>query len=288
MCVTSDFPNLEFIVKIASGAYGSVHKARDRATGDIVVVKLMSDSSRELSVLSELEHPNIVKLKGRGASGVVLEWCPYSLRDVIDSARPQPPQVAAMARQLLAGLACLHSQGIVHCDIKPENILCTRRSDIKITDFGVAHAAGAVIKGRWIGTLGFQAPEALAGTIAVTPAIDIWAAGCVIFELITATPLFDPRAPPSAGAAAKIRDARLPPEWESLLESMLATDPADRPSADEALRHPVLARDVGELPMLVFGEMRRTVRPKRAHRRPIGPVVVRPPELVLAELAWSV
>jgi serine/threonine protein kinase len=286
MNVASDYPTLEFIVKIASGAYGSVHKARDRATGDIVVVKLMSDSSREVAVLSEIDHPNIVKLKGRAKSGIVLEWCPYSLRDVVKSARLLQFQVVVMARQLLAGLACMHSRGVVHCDIKPANILCTRHNHIKITDFGIAHTAGTFIRNPRLGTPGFQAPETLGTNLTVTPAIDIWAAGCVIFELMTGTPLFDPRTTTAARAIATIRDsawaAQVGPEWASLLERMLAPEPAERLSAEEALRHPMLTQEVGELPMLVFGERGGANRPKRTRRKPVGPAVVRPPELVQA------
>src|SRR5262249_48888998 len=142
------------------------------------------------------------------------------------------------------GLAHAHSAGVIHRDVKPENLIRTRNGTLKITDFGIAHAMEATRltqTGTVLGTASYLAPEQAAGGT-VTPATDVYALGIVLYELLTgrlpfdgSSPRHDPIDPPRA------LEPTVPPELDALVARCLALDPRYRPTAEEltgALRKP--------------------------------------------------
>lgn len=199
--------------KVGEGTYGSVFKAIDRRTGREVAIKRMKNTRegegishtayREIALVRELKHPNIVCLHevflvGRELN-LVFEFVAGDLAERIKQLRDAhssfPPQVVrSVMRQLLDGLDYLHCSWIMHRDIKPSNILLGANSHVKIADFGLArifrnplralHQDGPVV------TVWYRAPELLLGAKQYTPAIDTWAVGCIMAEMMLTRALF--------------------------------------------------------------------------------------------------
>ncbi|BES95274.1 Hypothetical protein NTJ_08083 [Nesidiocoris tenuis] len=199
----------ERLEKIGEGTYGVVYKAKHKATGEIVALKrvrLDSDSEglpsttlREISLLKELSHPNIVALKEiiYGDNNTLYMSFEYMLEDLKkfmdDRTRPCPPSlVKSYMKQLLSAIKYCHSEYIVHRDLKPQNLLIDRQGHIKLADFGLARHYGIPHRGytHEVITLWYRAPEILLGTKVYTSAVDIWSLGCIMSELITLKPLF--------------------------------------------------------------------------------------------------
>ena len=148
---------------------------------------------REARAAANLNHPNIVAVHDWGAvDGIyymVMEYVPgRSVRDILnDEGLLAPAQATDVLRQALAALGHAHRQGIVHRDVKPENLMVTRDGDVKVTDFGLARAyADAQITeaGTVTGTVQYLAPEQLRGEPA-DPRTDLYALGIVAFELLS-------------------------------------------------------------------------------------------------------
>jgi len=196
---------------IGKGAFGVVYCARS-PNGEIVAIKrVLQDirfKSRELEVISKLCHPNCIALKdkfltkGKDSSevflNIVMECFPLSLHSFTMKYRQQrlyPPilYVKLFSFQLLAGLNYLHSMGISHRDIKPQNLLVNLDTGIlKICDFG---SAKSLKRGEssvsYIASRFYRAPELVLDCTEYTNSIDIWAAGCVIAETLNAgNPVF--------------------------------------------------------------------------------------------------
>ena len=114
----------------------------------------------------------------------------------------EPAQAAALMSQLLAALEAAHASGLVHRDVKPENVLLTATGEVKVADFGIARMAeGAATSSDMVGTASYAAPEQIRGE-AVDGRADLYAAGCVLYELLCG-------APPSRGQC-RPRPARAP------------------------------------------------------------------------------
>jgi serine/threonine protein kinase len=204
--------------RIGGGTFGEVWRARHHVWSDqLVAIKIPTDGQyirnlqREGAAIHGLSHPNIVRAMGFDPYGdppyLVMEYVPgTSLRPLIERRALSPEDAVAVLKQVLAGLAHAHKNGLVHQDIKPENILVHERaaSDgfdvaglIKVTDFGLGKAAatshgsiafsaslhGADAK-RIAGTLDYMSPEQRSGGD-VDGRSDIYACGVVLYELLT-------------------------------------------------------------------------------------------------------
>jgi cyclin-dependent kinase 2 len=198
--------------KLGEGTYGVVYKAQDLQTKEIVAVKkitvhdddgegIQPTTLREISLLRELQHPNIVLLNNviqdhdRNIQ-LVFEFSEHDLKKIIDRSRLTggipPHMVKSYMFQLLQGLTFCHSHRVLHRDLKPANLLIDRHGSLKIADFGLARAFTVPLHTythdvftRW-----YRAPEILLGSRHYSTPADIWAAGCILAELATSEPLF--------------------------------------------------------------------------------------------------
>ena len=204
--------NYEKLSKLGEGTYGAVFKGRDRRTGQEVAIKCIKleqeeegippTSIREISILKELNHPNIVKLieviNSQGELTLVFEYLHYDMRKFLDrrskQRSPLPPMIVkSYAYQIIAGLCYCHCHRIIHRDMKPQNLLMDESGKfVKICDFGLARAFTVPLRDytHEVVTLWYRAPEILLGSKFYSLPIDIWSTGCIIAEMITMHPLF--------------------------------------------------------------------------------------------------
>ena len=154
---------------------------------------------REARAVASLQHPNVVAVYDHGEEGdgtpfLVMEWIEgRSLKDVVADG-PLPEQEARrITLQLLAALEHAHEHGIVHRDIKPQNVLITPDGTAKLTDFGIARSIdathGLTMAGQIVGTAAYLSPEQAKGQ-PVTAASDVYSVGAMLFELIAGRPPF--------------------------------------------------------------------------------------------------
>ncbi|MDI3340567.1 MAG: serine/threonine-protein kinase [Sphaerobacter sp.] len=223
---------------LGSGGFGTVWLATERDQRRVALKllnrehaadpELVARFEREAQLGGAIDHPNVVRLLGHGRHNgrpfMAMEWIEGpSLRRVLDRRGPLPPaEAAAVAVQVLDGLAEIHRHGVLLLDIKPANILLDSASQVaKIVDFGAACRLGEsyLLPGeRALGTPAYMAPEQRAGQ-AVGPETDLYAVGVVLFEMLAGRlprgSADDPGPGVPAGLAAVVRRA-------------LAEDPAAR------------------------------------------------------------
>jgi eukaryotic-like serine/threonine-protein kinase len=256
--------------EIGRGAMGVVYLAQHIESGRKVALKLIVPESaaarsaverflREMTVISQLKHPNIVEWleqgTTRGQFWFAMEFVSgMSLETLANSEKGKYPihQACRMANQVLKGLEYAHQKGFVHRDIKPENILIGRAENgliAKISDFGLAKnyrgigLSGLTFSGEMRGTIPFMPPEQMLEFKKVLPSGDLYATAATLYYLISGEFIYDEVAeggdlirtlleePP---VPIRKRRADVPPGLESVLMKCLARDPADRyPTATE-------------------------------------------------------
>eukprot|EP00741_Cyanophora_paradoxa_P024531 tig00000269_g23685.t1 len=196
------------IEKIGEGTYGVVYKAKDRNTGEIIALKKIrleaedegvpSTAIREISLLKELRHMNIVRLKDVVHSDnklyLVFEYLDQDLKKYMDSVPNglHASLVKSYLYQLLRGIAFCHCHRVLHRDLKPQNLLIDRNGSLKLADFGLARAFGIPVRTytHEVVTLWYRAPEILLGSRHYSTPVDIWSIGCIFAEMVTRHPLF--------------------------------------------------------------------------------------------------
>jgi serine/threonine protein kinase len=237
---------------IAAGGVGQVWRAADLLLDREVAVKLLRPEyadhpdtlerfRAEAKHAGSLTHPCVARVYDYGSAGpavspyLVMEYVNGpSLADMLAVDPVHPVLALDVAAQAAAGLDAAHRIGLVHRDIKPGNILIGADGLVKITDFGIAHAAGSAPitgPGLVMGTTQYMAPERIAGGQA-TPASDLYALGILIYECLTGLPPYD-------GGTAEVMAGHLylpmpplpagvPPELDELITRLTAKDPAAR------------------------------------------------------------
>ncbi|CAG0921854.1 unnamed protein product, partial [Notodromas monacha] len=194
--------------KIGEGTYGVVYKGQDKNDRNRFValkkIRIESDGEgipstalREIAVLVELDHPNIVRLfeivPCEFDFYLVFEYMDMDLRAFLlnHPAGIEPQMVKNLMRQLCEGLTYCHVRRIVHRDLKPQNILVSSDGKLKIADFGLARMMGLPNKAytHEVVTLWYRAPEILLNFKYYTTAVDMWATGCIFAELSNNKPL---------------------------------------------------------------------------------------------------
>ncbi len=198
----------EIVGELARGGMGIVYQARQPRLGRDVALKLMLPVSPEASerfrieaqAAARLSHPNIVPVLDVGCvGGFHFLTMPLidgpSLADFLTTNRLLPHQAADWVRQIAEALACAHDAGIIHRDIKPQNILLDRLQVPKITDFGLAKqmdtAEGLTHTRQTVGTPEFMAPEQFYSSRKVDARSDVYSLGAVLYTMLTGRPPFE-------------------------------------------------------------------------------------------------
>ena len=203
----------QIIETIASGSQGAVHRAFDPQLNRIVALKvlllaLISQSQqlerfrREATLMSAIDHPNVVKILDVGSDGdshyLAMELLPESLSRIIETSRQLPIENAVrFAIQVADGLAAVHDAGIIHRDIKPQNILIDAEGVAKVTDFGIARGdmlGTLTATGVMMGTPYYMSPEQAAGGD-VDARSDIYALGGVLYQMLAGEVVFNATTP---------------------------------------------------------------------------------------------
>lgn len=290
---------------VGEGTYGVVYKAREINNPDnIVAMKKIrleqeddgvpSTALREISVLRELEHVNVVKLIDVEHSStpnqrlyLVFEWVDQDLKRHMDeiarntqvnNGKMTSKQVKTFMHQLLDGLDYCHSIGVVHRDLKPQNLLIDRNGTLKIADFGLARAFCIPLRSytHEVVTLWYRAPEILLGGRTYGLGVDTWSVGTIFAELVNFYPLWPGDSEidelfhifrslgtpneklwpgvsllpdyktvfpqwPRLPAERMVSGGELSKEGVNLLQKLLEYNPAERISAKAALAHPYFA-----------------------------------------------
>ncbi|XP_055946866.1 serine/threonine-protein kinase PAK 5-like isoform X1 [Argiope bruennichi] len=253
--------NLENFIKIGEGSTGIVCIASEKSTGRQVAVKKMDlhkQQRRELLfnevvIMRDYHHPNIVEMFDSFLVGdelwVVMEFLEGgALTDIVTHSRMDEEQIATVCKQCLKALAFLHSQGVIHRDIKSDSILLANDGRVKLSDFGFCAQVSNDLPNRksLVGTPYWMAPEVIS-RLPYGPEVDIWSLGIMVIEMVDGEPPFFNE--PPLQAMRRIRDMpppklknthRVSPRLQGFLEKMLVRDPSQRATACELLQHPFL------------------------------------------------
>ncbi|MBI3761902.1 MAG: serine/threonine protein kinase [Chloroflexi bacterium] len=246
----------KLIEQVGTGGMALVYQAQDLSLGRLVAVKVLRDNltttgdfitrfQNEARAAANLTHPNIVTVHDFGRDGtrsyIVMEYVEGdNLKSVIRAHAPLTLDRAIdLTIQICAGVGYAHRAGLVHCDIKPQNILVTSEGRVKVTDFGIARAfaTAAALENTdtvW-GSPQYFSPEQAAGE-PPTPASDVYSIGIVLFELLAGRLPFIAQNPQQL-AMMHIRDEpprltlfnpNVPETVERIVNKVLAKEPAAR------------------------------------------------------------
>ncbi|PWZ01504.1 putative Cla4-p21-activated kinase [Testicularia cyperi] len=262
--VSQEDPNMLYskIKKVGQGASGSVFVAKTLATGQRVAIKTMDLAQQprkelivnEILVMKESQHPNIVNflnsfLVRNNELWVIMEYMEGgALTDVIDNNTLEEDQIAAICLETCKGLEHLHSQSIIHRDIKSDNVLLNASGQVKITDFGFCAKLTDQKSKRatMVGTPYWMAPEVVKQK-EYGAKVDIWSLGIMAIEMIENEPPYLDEEPLKAlyliatnGTPTLKKPETLSKNLKSFLAVCLCADVKSRASADELLQHPFL------------------------------------------------
>ncbi|KAF9876355.1 ste20-like protein [Colletotrichum karsti] len=260
--------------KIGQGASGGVFTGYERGSNRLVAIKQMNLEQQpkkdliinEILVMKDSSHPNIVNFIDSYLCGgelwVVMEYMEGgSLTDVVTFNIMTEGQIASVCRETLKGLQHLHSKGVIHRDIKSDNILLSMEGSIKLTDFGFCATINEAQNKRttMVGTPYWMAPEVVTRK-EYGRKVDIWSLGIMAIEMIEGEPPYLTESPLRAlwliatnGTPQIKEEANLSPVFRDFLYFALKVDPEKRASAHDLLRHEFMKGcvDLGQLAPLV-------------------------------------
>ncbi len=245
---------------IGGGGMADVYLARDNLLDRPVAVKILhqqfqSDTEfidkfhREAQAAARLSHPNIVNIYDVGVEGtthyIVMEYVSgKTLKERIRTEGHLPTAEALqVAENIASALAHAHSTGLVHCDIKPHNILMMKDGTAKVADFGIARAvteSTMTYSGNVVGSVHYFSPEQAKGTM-ITPKSDVYSLGVVLYEMLTGQLPFNGETPVSIAMqhlqqeprSVRELDPSIPPVVEAIVFRAMSKDPELRPSSSE-------------------------------------------------------
>ncbi|KAI8353414.1 kinase-like domain-containing protein [Mortierella sp. GBAus27b] len=264
ICTDADPTKLyRSLVKIGQGASGGVYTAYQNGTNLPVAIKQMNLEQQpkkdliinEILVMKDSSHKNIVNFIDSFLYGgdlwVVMEYMEGgSLTEVVTTNEMADPQIGAVCRETLLGLEHLHSKGVIHRDIKSDNVLLSLNGDIKLTDFGFCAQLkeGHIKRTTMVGTPYWMAPEVVTRK-EYGPKVDIWSLGIMAIEMLEGEPPYLNENPLRAlyliatnGTPQLQHPEKLNPDFKDFLAQCLEVDPEKRPTATELLKHPFLTR----------------------------------------------
>ena len=249
--------------KIGSGGMAEVYKAHDRLLARPVAIKILHEAyrsdaefierfHREAKSAARLSHPNIVSIYDVGVTGkdnyIVMEYVRSSTlkKKILDEGPLELLTAISIAKDIANGLTHAHANNIVHCDIKPHNILMTEDGHAKITDFGIARAvteSTLTYGGNVVGSVHYFSPEQARGG-AITPKSDVYSLGIVLYEMLTNKLPFTGENPVSI-AMKHIEEEpitpsryrpQIPPMLEAIVCRAMSKSPEIRPSSFELVQ----------------------------------------------------
>jgi serine/threonine protein kinase len=241
------------VERVAEGGMAIVYRGHDVERGCPVAIKVlrcalvghadhMAAFVAERHMVSRIAHPAVTTIHDSGViDGVpyqVMAWCDgKTLAELVAYEPMSLRRVATIGAQLASALGAVHDAGVVHCDVKPENVIVDHAGEVRLVDFGVARLAGLgpVACDLISGTPSYMSPEQWEGH--ATSASDVYSLGCVLFELVTGAPPYqgtfvEVMRGHRSDAPPQIIDRRpeVRPSLATLIMSMLAKSPQDRPS----------------------------------------------------------
>ncbi|HEY0994095.1 MAG TPA: serine/threonine-protein kinase, partial [Kofleriaceae bacterium] len=269
---------------IGEGAMGVVYEGIDRATRARVAIKVVQATStrtldalrrfaHEASAAAAIAHPAVVRMLDVDISD---DGLLFQVQELIDgeplarmAERPwSPGETARLGAVLCEALAAAHAVGVVHRDVKPENIMLTTSAPgLKLLDFGIAklyaavhgHSSDAVTRtGMVVGTPAYMAPEQVLGASEVSDRADVYAVGIVLFRLLSKRQPFESESPRETMMSRLLDDAPsvrafqplVPESLAQIVDRCLAREPAERPSAAELARQLARWADTAGAPSL--------------------------------------
>jgi serine/threonine-protein kinase len=278
---------------LGHGGMASVYLGRDTELERPVAIKLLAENLagddefrrrfvREARLAARLSDPNVVSVYDAGED----DGRPYIVMEHVDGetfadlvarrGRLKPDEARALAAQVASGLAHAHEAGLVHRDIKPQNLILRRDGTVKIADFGIARAAETTITqtGTVLGTAAYLAPEQAMGE-EVTAAADVYSLGAVLYELLTGRPPFE------FESLADLADRQqrmeitpvrelapdVPPELEDVVMRCLARNPAYRPASAGELARLLSGGEAATQPLHPPTAVQASARPWLEDRR---------------------
>ncbi len=223
--------------RLAVGGFADVYEARDTIEGVRVALKVpsphfltrdaLADFKREVRLTSRLDHPNILPIKSADFIGDVFVIAyPLGERslDVRLRSRISREKALDYGEQLLSGLAHAHGHNVIHCDVKPENVILFADGRVRLTDFGIAKLAQRTLRASGSGTVGYVAPEQAMGRPSFRS--DVFSSGLVLYRMLTGVLPEWPYRWPLAGFA-RLR-GRVHPDLIQVLHKSLQIDPHKR------------------------------------------------------------
>lgn len=256
----------QLLEKLGEGSYGSVHKGLHISSGTIVAIKIVQINNeiqslkKEISILKECRHPNIVGYIGsyikKGNLWLIMEYCSAgSVADLIKVTKKtlDEVQIASVCQAALRGLEYLHDTKKIHRDIKAGNVLLDHKGVAKLADFGVSAQLANTLskKDTVIGTPYWMSPEVISRSL-YNKKTDIWSLGITAIEMAEGEPPYSHIHPVRAMFVIQKNPARSltePHKWSNefndFVKKCLTIDPKQRPTAKELLIHSFIRRARG-------------------------------------------
>ncbi|KAJ5191013.1 cyclin-dependent protein kinase phoss [Penicillium cinerascens] len=193
--------------KLGEGTYATLYRGRNNQTSELVALKEIhldveegtpSTAIREISLMKELDHENVLSLcdviHTEDKLVLVSEYMDKDLKRYMDAhgGALNLLTLKSFAYQMLRGIAYCHAKRILHRDLKPQNLLINRNGGLKLADFGLARAFGIPVNtfSSEVVTVWYRSPDVLLGSRSYNTSIDVWSAGCIIAEMFSGRPLF--------------------------------------------------------------------------------------------------
>ncbi|KAI4314070.1 hypothetical protein L6164_027012 [Bauhinia variegata] len=299
----------ELLNELGKGSYGSVYKARDLRTSEMVAIKVISltegeegyeEIRGEIEMLQQCNHPNVVRYlgsyQGEEYLWIVMEYCGGgSVADLMNVTEEplDEGQIAYICREALKGLEYLHSIFKVHRDIKGGNILLTEQGDVKLGDFGVAAQLTRTMSKRntFIGTPHWMAPEVIQES-RYDGKVDVWALGVSAIEMAEGLPPRSAVHPMRVLFMISIEPAPMLEDKEKwslyfhdFVAKCLTKEPRLRPTACEMLKHKFLDKwKTGAAVIMPKIEKARRIRAEALQVQTLAPAALEDQPMVAEKL----